>query len=265
MSAPTSTLAPHRAAILARLRAAGCVFAEAEADLLISSAGTPADLLAMVDRRIGGCPLEHVLGWASFCGMRVVVTPGVFVPRVRTELLVRRAAALASRRGAVVVDLCCGSGAVGAGIAASAAGQIHLSAADIDPVSVACARRNLQPWGARVYQGDLFTPLPGWLRGQVDVLVANVPYVPTGAISLLPREARLYEPRHALDGGADGLDLVRRVAADAPVWLAPRGHLLVEASQRQSSAAAGIVRRAGLSTRVVRDEDIDATVVIGSR
>ncbi|HEV7899569.1 MAG TPA: putative protein N(5)-glutamine methyltransferase [Planosporangium sp.] len=264
MSPSTSTLALHRVAIVARLRAAGCVFAEDEADLLISSAGTPADLLAMVGRRIDGLPLEHILGWARFCAIRVTVAPGVFVPRARTELLVRQAVALAGSHEAIVVDLCCGSGAVGAAVAALA-DQVRLYAADIDPVSVACARRNLEPLGGRVYQGDLFTPLPGYLRRRVDVLVANVPYVPTAAISLLPPEAQLHEPRLALDGGADGLDVLRRMAAEAPGWLAPHGHLLVETSERQASTAAEILDRAGLTPRVVRDDDLDATAVIGDR
>lgn len=264
MSLSMSALARQRAAIVRRLRAAGCVFAGDEADLLFSSARTTADLLAMVDRRVDGLPLAHILGWVRFCGMRVTVTPGVFVPRARTELLVRLAVAPAGRRGAVVVDLCCGCGAVGAAIADSA-DQVGLYAADIDPVSVACARRNLEPWGAHVYQGDLFMPLPGHLRGRVDVLVANMPYVPTGAISLLPREARLHEPRLALDGGADGLDLLRRIAAEAPGWLAPHGYLLVETSQRQSLTAAEVLVRAGLTARVVHDEDLDATVVIGNQ
>jgi release factor glutamine methyltransferase len=264
MSSPTSTPALHRVAVVARLRAAGCVFAEDEADLLISSAGTPAELLSMVDRRIDGLPLEHILGWAEFCGIRVAVVPGVFVPRARTELLVRQAVALAGAHDAIVVDLCCGSGALGAAVAASA-GQIRLYAADIDPASVACARRNLEPSGGHVYQGDLFAPLPGHLRRRVDVLVANVPYVPTAAMSLLPPEARLHEPRLALDGGADGLDVLRRMAAEATQWLAPHGHLLVEASERQASSAAGILGRAGFTPRVVCDEDLDATVVIGDR
>jgi len=259
-----STLALHRVAIVARLRAAGCVFAEDEADLLISSAGTAADLLAMVDRRIDGLPLEHIVGWARFCGIRVTVAPGVFVPRARTELLVRRAAALAGRHEAIVVDLCCGSGAIGAAIAAST-DQIRLHAADIDPVSVACARRNLTPYGGRVYEGDLFAPLPGHLRRRVDVLVANVPYVPTEEISLLPPEARLHEARLALDGGTDGLDLLRRMAAEAPGWLASHGHLLVETSEWQASTAAAVLDRAGFTPHVVRDEDLDATVVIGDR
>src|SRR5919198_868550 len=108
---------PH-SEIVSRLRAAGCVFAEDEALLLISAAGSPGELAAMVDRRIAGLPLEHVLGWAEFCGLRIAVDPEVFVPRRRTELLVRQAIALA-RPGAVVVDLCCGSGAVGAALAAA--------------------------------------------------------------------------------------------------------------------------------------------------
>ena len=116
-----------------------------------------------------------------------------------------------------------------------------------------------------MYQGDLFTPLPGHLRRRVDVLVANVPYVPTGAIGLQPREARLHEPRLALDGGADGLDVLRRMAAEAPDWLAPRGRLLVETSERQASTAAAVLDRAGFTPHVVRDEDLDATAVIGER
>src|SRR5690606_12153321 len=130
--------------------------------------------------------LEHVLGWAELCGLRFAVAPGVFVPRRRTELLVRRAAALA-RPGAVVVDLCCGSGAVGAAVAAAvaaaAARPVELHAADIDPVAVRCARRNLAavpgPGGrcldcrGNVHQGDLDAALPAALAGRVDVLVAN--------------------------------------------------------------------------------------------
>lgn len=258
-----SMAARDRSAIVARLRAAGCVWAEDEADLLISSATAPADLQALVDRRVDGQPLEHILGWARFCGFRVDVAPGVFIPRARTELLVRTAVTLLGRREAVVLDLCCGSGAIGAAVAATAAGQIRLYAADVDSASVACARRNLQPWGARVYQGDLFAPLPVHLRGRVEVLVANVPYVPTAALSLLPREARLHEPRLSLDGGADGLDVLRRVAVEALDWLAEHGRLLVETGRAQSRAAVAILDRAGFTSRVVSDDDLDATVVIG--
>jgi release factor glutamine methyltransferase len=249
-------------AVAARLRAAGCVFAEDEARLLIAAAPAPAALEAMVDRRVAGLPLEYVIGWAEFCGLRIGIEPGVFVPRHRTEFLVARAAGL-TRPSAVVVDLCCGSGAIGVALAAAVAG-IELHATDIDPVAVRCAEGNLATAGGHVYQGDLYEPLPSSLRGRIDVLVANVPYVPTAEIALLPREARLYEPGAALDGGADGLDLARRVAAAAPLWLAPGGHLLVEASDRQASAVAAIFAAAGLMPEVTALDELEAIVVIGT-
>lgn len=246
-----------------KLRAAGCVFAEDEAQLLISTARTPTDLAAMVDRRVAGFPLEHIIGWAEFCGLRIAVYPGVFVPRPRTEFLVRQAIAL-TRPGDVVVDLCCGSGAVGT-VLAVALEQIELHSADIDPVAVECARRNVTAIGGRVYEGDLYEPLPTTLRGRVDILVANAPYVPTDSIELLPPEARIYEARVALDGGADGLDVQRRVATEAPLWLAPGGHLLVETSDRQAPQTVEIFARNGLIPQVVNSDELDATVVIGTR
>ncbi|GGO08685.1 putative protein N(5)-glutamine methyltransferase [Microbispora bryophytorum] len=257
------SFSPALPSVVARLRAAGCVFAEDEARLLVSAARTPAELDDMVDRRAGGLPLEHVIGWAEFCGLRLAVDPGVFVPRPRTEFLVRQAAALA-RPGAVVVDLCCGSGAMGAALAATA-GPVELHAVDVDPAAVRCARRNLTPAGGTVYEGDLYAALPAALRGRVDVLVASPPYVPTGAIGLLPAEARVHEPQVALDGGADGLDVVRRVVAGADVWLAPGGHLLVETSEAQAPETADAVARAGLAARLTYDEELDATAVIGTR
>jgi release factor glutamine methyltransferase len=175
--------------VVARLRAVGCVFAEEEAALLIAAA-TPDGLAAMVDRRAAGEPLEYVIGWAEFCGLRVAVEPGVFVPRHRTEFLASQAAAHA-HPGAVVVDLCCGSGAVGAAVVA-ALPSVELHATEIDATAARCARRNLVTVGGQVHAGDLYDPLPAGLRGRVDVLVANVPYVPTDEIPLLPREARLY-------------------------------------------------------------------------
>ena len=252
-----------RSVIVTRLRDAGCVFAEDEARLLISAARTPADLAAMVDRRAGGLPLEHVLGWAEFCGLRIAVDPGVFVPRRRTEFLVHQAAALARPR-AVVVDLCCGSGAVGAALVAGLE-RVELYAVDLDPAAVRCARRNLVAAGGQVYEGDLYEPLPATLRGRVDVLVANAPYVPTEAVGLLPPEARMHEPRVALDGGTDGLDVVRRVIAGARLWLAPGGYLLVETSGRQAPRAVETVARNGLIPRVASFDERNATVVIGTR
>jgi len=250
-----------RSVIVTRLRAAGCVFAEDEARLLISAARTQADLAAMVDRRAAGLPLEHVLGWAEFCGLRIAVDPGVFVPRRRTEFLVHQAAA---RPGTVVVDLCCGSGAVGAALVA-ARDRVELYAVDVDPAAVRCARRNVAAAGGQVYEGDLYEPLPATLRGRVDVLVANAPYVPTDAVGLLPPEARIHEPRVALDGGADGLDVLRRVIAAAPLWLAPGGYLLVETSERQAPQTVETVARNGLIPRVASSDELNATVVIGTR
>ena len=247
--------------IVSRLRAAGCVFAEDEARLLLSAARTPDELDAMVDRRVAGLPLEQVLGWAEFCGLRIIVAPGVFVPRRRTEFLVRQAVAVAGP-GDVIVDLCCGAGAIGAALAA-AAGQVEVHATDIDPAAVRCARRNIPgPWG-HVYQGDLYQPLPAGLRGRVGILVANVPYVPSGEIGFLPPEARVHEPRVALDGGPDGLDVLRRVAAGAPEWLKPGGHLLIETTERQTPTAQAAFAASGLTTRVAGSDDLDATVVIG--
>lgn len=246
------------------LRAAGCVFADEEAVLLGEAAATPAELDALVARRLDGEPLEYVLGWAEFCGLRIGVGPGVFVPRRRTGFLVDRAAGLVAGLGhPTVVDLCCGSGAIGVVLSERSPG-IELSATDIDPVAVRCARANLGERG-RVFEGDLYEPLPPTLRGRVDLLTANAPYVPTGSITTLPREARLHEARATLDGGGDGLDLHRRIAAEASTWLNVGGHLVIETSDRQADRTAGILARAGLDPVVERSAAVDATVVTGTR
>ncbi|WEH20043.1 putative protein N(5)-glutamine methyltransferase [Streptomyces sp. VNUA24] len=249
--------------VVTSLRAAGCVFAEDEAELILATARTAGEAAAMVDRRVGGLPLELVLGWAEFAGLRITVEPGVFVPRRRTEFLVERA--LAAVPGAsVLVDLCCGSGAVGAALAARLDGA-ELHAADIDPAAVRCAGRNIAPHGGHVHEGDLFAALPDRLRGRVDILAANVPYVPTGEVPFLPGEARDHEPLVALDGGADGLDVLRRVAAEAPAWLAPGGCLLAETSERQAPLALDAFQRAGLTARTAVSREMYAHVVLGTR
>jgi release factor glutamine methyltransferase len=248
--------------VVARLRAAGCVFAEEEAALLVADAGTAAELDDLVSRRVAGLPLEHVLGWAEFCGLRIAVDPGVFRPRRRTELLVTEAAALA-RRGDVVVDLCCGTAAVGVAMGVMVAG-LTVHAADIDPAAVACARRNLEVVGGQVHEGDLYDALPAGLRGGVDLVVVNAPYVPSDEIALLAPEARDHEPRVSLDGGGDGLDVQRLVAADAPEWLVPGGHLLIETSERQAPTTLEAFSSNGFSARIIRSEEPDATVVVGT-
>lgn len=259
-----------RLTLIGRLRAAGCVFAEDEADLLLSAGLGPDELTDAVQRRVDGFPLEHILGWAEFCGLRIRIEPGVFVPRRRTELLVREAAALLDVATAqptppthpVVVDLCCGSGAVGTALAALVAG-IEVHASDVDPAAVRCARLNVLPLGGAVHEGDLYWPLPARLRGIVDVLAVNAPYVPTASIGSMPYEARVHEPLVSLDGGPDGLDIQRRVIAEAPAWLRPGGHLLIETSRRQAPLTAAAMARGGLSPRIAFSAELDATAVIG--
>jgi release factor glutamine methyltransferase len=246
--------------IAARLRAAGCVFAEDEAQLLLEAADTPALLGELVDRRCAGEPLEYLLGWVSFRGRRVAIDRGVFVPRRRTEYLAQLAAGFAGD-GDVVVDLCCGCGAIGAAVAAEVPG-VELHAADVDPAAVRCARRNLP---GPVYCGDLYAALPGSLRGRVNLLLVNAPYVPSGRVPLLPPEARDHEPRAAYDGGCDGLDVHRRVSAEAASWLAPGGRLLIEVGTDQVPTATAMLARDGLIPQVETCDDLAATVVIGAR
>jgi release factor glutamine methyltransferase len=326
------------ARVIAALRAAGCVFAEDEARLLIGAAQTPAQLAVLVDRRVSGLPLEQVLGWAEVCGLKIFVDPGVFVPRKRSEFLVSEAvaAALASpapaspasaspalaspapaspalaspaevaglaRPCSVVVDLCCGTGAIGLAVVTAlrhlsapdpdrpprgpaagpprgpaaarepdlyatdmdpaAAREPDLYATDIDQAAVRCARRNLGPAGGHVYEGDLFSALPSALRGRIGVVTCNAPYVPTGEIGLLPPEARLHEPLVALDGGPDGVEVHRRVSAQAPEWLAPGGRLLIETSERQAPVTVAAMARSGLEAAVAHSDELDSTVVVG--
>ena len=158
----------------------------------------------------------------------------------------------------MVVDLCCGSGAIGAAVAHLCPDAV-VYAADVDPAAVACARRNLPP--ERVFEGDLYDALPADLAGRVDVLAVNAPYVPTDAITTMPGEARDHEPRVALDGGPDGVKLHRRVAAGASHWLAPGGLLLIETGRSQAPLTVAACEAAGLVAHVVTDDDLDATAV----
>jgi release factor glutamine methyltransferase len=249
------------AQVVATLRAAGCVFAEDEARLLLDSADTPDDLERMIARRVAGHPLEQVLGWVEFYGLRLAVAPGVFVPRRKSELIVREAAAVATP-GSVVVDLCCGCGALGRALA-TIVGGLEVFAADIETAATTCARRNLEPVGGRVFEGDLFEALPPHLLGAIDVLLCNAPYVPSGRIRTLPPEARLHEPWVTLDGGSDGLDVLRRVATSAPTWLRPGGRVFVEASPTQAPAVADLFAGSGLVPRIAHSDELDATAVVG--
>jgi len=260
MTSPTRAPDP---VLVGRLRTAGCVFAEEEAVLLGEEASSPADLEAMAVRRIAGEPLELVLGWAELCGVRIRLAAGVFVPRQRSAMLIRLALAHLDRRPgapAVVVDLCCGSGALAA-VLARRRPEIEVWASDLDPAAVACARLNLPP--ERVLLGDLYAALPVGVRGTVDVLLANAPYVPTDQIALMPPEAREHEHLLALDGGQDGLDVQRRVAEHAAAWLRPGGVLLVESGRAQAPVTAALLDAAGLQAEIHEDDEIGATAVLG--
>lgn len=252
--------------VVERLRRAGCVYAEDEAALLREAADDDAALDRLVRRREAGEPLEVVVGWAAFCGLRIHVDPLVFVPRRRTELLARTAVELLEPgRGTqrIVVDLCCGTGAVAA-VLASAYDDLELHAVDVEPHAVACARRNLPP-PAEVHEGDLDAALPARLRGLVDLITANAPYVPTGELGHLPRESREHEPPITVDGGADGVELHRRIARVAAEWLGPGGSLVLETSPASLDRTLAAIATAGLSTRTVADDELDAVVVVAAR
>jgi release factor glutamine methyltransferase len=243
------------------LAAAGCVSARAEADWLLEEAVDEESLRAMVARRVAGEPLQYVIGWAPFGPLRLAVGPGVFVPRPETEGLADRAATRLRSRpepaegsgepqgGApvrrVAVDVCTGSGAIACFLAAEVPGA-RVLATELDPGALAWARRNADRYGVELLAGDLDEPLPAALAGRVDVLCANVPYVPSGAIATLPTDVRDHEPRLALDGGPDGLDVLRRLVARAGHWLAPGGGLLCEIGEDQAETGVALLTAAGL-------------------
>jgi len=241
----------------ARLRSAGCVFAEEEAALLLAHTADDAELERLVRAREAGAPLEQLLGWAEFDTLRIRLEPGVFVPRQRSLLLVEEAARLAPP-GATVLDLCCGSGALLAAVLRRRPDVVPL-AADLDPAAVTAARRNLPP--DAVHEGDLFAALPDAARGRVDVVLLNAPYVPTERIADLPPEARDHEHRLALDGGADGLAVHRRVLAEAGAWLAPGAIVLTEVATHQLATIADLAVHRGWRATPIVDEERRATVV----
>jgi release factor glutamine methyltransferase len=203
------------------------VFAEDEARLL----GGDEELIA---RRIAGERLEHILGRVEFCGLRLEVDAGVFIPRPQTEALAEQAAAL---RPAVALDLFAGCGAIACVVKARNPAA-RVVAAELDPAALACARRNGERFSVEVVAADVDDGVPAELEGRVDVLTANVPYVPTGELRYVPHDG---EPESALDGGADGLDWLRRVKEIAPRWLRPGGVLLYE-QPGEGSAAERVVR-----------------------
>lgn len=201
---------------------------------------------SLIERRAAGEPLQYLTGEMPFRHIVLRVHPGVFIPRPETEILVD--VGLESLKGAespVVLDLCAGSGAVAASVAHEVPAS-RVYASEIVPETAEAARINIERLGltdrAQVFLGDLFEPLPRELLGTVDLVLSNPPYVPSGDIPELPDEVRGFEPLVALDGGPDGLDVARRIMAEAPKWLRDGGTLAMELDETRVEDAAREMR-----------------------
>ena len=257
---------------VAFLRTAGCVYAEDEARILTEAAHSVAELRSLLVRRAAGEPLEYIVGWAEFSGLRISMCAGVFVPRRRSEFLVECAVQavfavatrLARSRQVKILDICCGSGAVGLAVAVES-GDVELIAADESPVAIECARKNLAQVGGRVHQGDLFTALPRDELHSLDLIVANAPYVPTAEIRSLPSESRLYEPMSALDGGPDGTRVQQLILSSAAEWLGESGLVVIETGSTMADATVAAAATAGFTAEIRECAELEATVVVASR
>ena len=252
----------------AALEAAGIEPARAEAEWLLASVlgverfalyldparrvSTPraARYRDLIERRAAREPLQYLLGWEDFHGLRLAVTPDVLVPRPETEGLVEWAVeVLGGRPDPVVADLGTGSGAIACAIA-RALPAAEVLAVDVSVGALAVASRNVRALSlssrVRLLAGDLFAPL-GSLSASLDLVVANPPYLPSAVIPSLPPEVSRHEPRAALDGGPDGMAVIRRVVAGAPPVLKPGGWLLMEIGEEQAGPLASLMAAEGFS------------------
>ena len=208
-----------------------------------------AEFRSAIERRATGEPLQYVTGEMPFRHLVLQVKPGVFIPRPETEVLVDAVLEHLDRIGGdqpAVLDLCTGSGAIAVSIAYERPG-VRVHATEIVPATAEVARENARRAGVEdrvtVLDGDLFGPVPAGLRGAFDVVVSNPPYIPTADMAGLPTEVGGFEPRVALDGGADGMDVVRRIAEDAQGWLKPGGVVVVETDTSCAKEAARVLSR----------------------
>jgi release factor glutamine methyltransferase len=236
-----------------RLTAAGCVAPAEEAEeLAVAARGDDETLAALVGRRSTGEPLAWITGRAAFCGRSVLLAAGVYVPRWQSGPLAERAAALLPLAGRAI-DLGTGSGAIACLLLDRRPGASVIGT-ELDPVAARCARQN----GVTVAEGDLFEAVPASWEGTVDVVIAVLPYVPTGEIAYLPRDVLAFEPKAALDGGDDGLEVVRRAVSESRRWLRSGGHLLIEVGGDQPDALVPILEGAQFgSVRITCDADGD--------
>jgi release factor glutamine methyltransferase len=237
-------------AVVSRLTAAGCVAAEEEATEFIAAAPDEATLEEWLRRREEGEPLAWIIGTISFCGLILEIAPGVYVPRPQSEELARRAARLLPEYGHAL-DLCTAAGAIAAHLKERVP-TASVIGVDVDLRAAACARRN----GVPTLAGDMAEAVR--CPDGFDVITAVAPYVPTDELRLLSADVQRYEPRRALDGGADGLDLVRRVVVAAARLLRPGGWLLVEVGGAQEQPLAEFMSQAGFDRLTPwRDSDGD--------
>ena len=244
------------------LEDAGCVAASDEAGALLDAAavGDAASLDELVARRCNGEPLAWLTGQVTFCGLTVGVSRGVYVPRWQSEPLAVLGARLLPPAG-VAVDLGTGAGAVAMVLGAAAPGAVVLGT-EIDPVAAACARAN----GVDAREGSLDEPLPADLGERVDVMTGVLPYVPTEAILLLPRDVAAFEPLVALDGGEGGVRLLAEAVRRSVRWLRPGGWLLLELGGDQLDAVRSLMDAAGFGAlAVIEDDDGDVRGVYGRR
>ena len=206
---------------------------------------------ALLERRAAHEPVQHILGFEEFRGLRIAVTPDVLIPRPETEGLVERALELlAPQRGAVVADIGTGSGAIACALAA-ARPDLEVLAVDQSLGALTVASDNVRALGlgsrVRLLAGDLFGPLSS-LSGSLDMAVANPPYIPSGTIASLPAEVERFEPRLALDGGPDGMRVLRRIITEAPRFLRPGAWLLMEIGEEQAGPLASLMAAEGFSS-----------------
>jgi release factor glutamine methyltransferase len=216
----------------------------------------------VVRRRAAGEPLQQILGEVEFYSRVFKVVPGVFVPRPETERLVETCVELLTPVdhglvAPVAVEIGCGAGVIAVSLALELP-RLTVHAVDVNPAAVEATRRNAHILGAEarlhVHAGSRFDPLPDHLRGQVDLLVSNPPYIRHGDIAGLPDEVKGHDPHTALDGGPDGLVFYRGLAAGMGRWLRPGGHVAVEIGADQAADVAEIFGASGgEGVQVIRD------------